>query len=165
MHERFLAENKPGAIMRGGASYSTWWNGGLRSTGYFHNVIGILTEIIGNPDPGHHPLYPHRMLPKGDYPFPIMPQEWHMRSSIDYSITADLAILDFAARRREEILFNRWMMGRNAIEKGSRDNWTFQPKAVAEIQAQAEKERGARPPPRPGRRRSARRRRGFAQAL
>ena len=32
MHGRFAAEGKPGATMRRGASYSTWWNGGLRTT-------------------------------------------------------------------------------------------------------------------------------------
>ena len=50
MHNRFVAENKPGATMRRGANYSTWWNGGLRTTVYFHNMIGLLTESIGNPD-------------------------------------------------------------------------------------------------------------------
>ena len=30
-------------------NYSTWWNGGLRTVTYFHNMIGILTEIIGSP--------------------------------------------------------------------------------------------------------------------
>jgi len=141
MHERFAAEGKPGAIMRGGASYSTWWNGGLRSTGYFHNVIGILTEIIGNPTPMTIPFIPDRMLPRGDYPYPIMPQAWHFRQSIDYSITACKAILDFAANRREEILWNRYVMAKNAIAKGSADTWTFQPRAVAELQAQIEKDR------------------------
>ena len=34
MHNRFVAENKPGATMRRGANYSTWWNGGLRTTVY-----------------------------------------------------------------------------------------------------------------------------------
>jgi hypothetical protein len=147
MHERFAAENKPGAIMRSGANYSTWWNGGLRSTGYFHNVIGILTEIIGNPTPQTIPFIPDRMLPKGDYPFPIMPQEWHFRQSIDYSITACKAILDFAARRREELLWNRYVMAKNAIAKGDADTWTFQPKAVAGLQAQIEKDRPAQAPP------------------
>jgi len=150
MHERFAAEGKPGAIMRSGAGYSTWWNGGLRSTGYFHNIIGILTEIIGNPTPQNIPFIPDRVLPKGDYPYPIMPQAWHMRQSIDYSITADKAILDFAMRRREEILYNRFIMGKNAIEKGSRDTWTFEPRQIADIQAQVEKERaaaGAQQPP------------------
>jgi len=143
MHERFAAEGKPGAIMRSGASYSTWWNGGLRSTGYFHNIIGILTEIIGNPTPQDIPFIPDRVLPKGDYPYPIMPQKWHMRQSIEYSVTADKAILDFAARRREEILFNRYLMGRNAIAKGSRDTWTFEPRQISDLQAQIEKERTA----------------------
>ena len=32
-------------------TYSTWWNGGFRTTAYFHNQIGILTETIGNPTP------------------------------------------------------------------------------------------------------------------
>jgi len=146
MHERFAAEGKPGAIMRTGASYSTWWNGGLRSTGYFHNIIGILTEIIGNPTPQDIPFIPDRVLPKGDYPYPIMPQKWHLRQSIDYSITADKAILDFASRRREEILYNRYVMGKNAIDKGNRDTWTFQPREIADIQAQVDKERAAQQP-------------------
>ena len=149
MHERFAAENKPGAIMRSGASYSTWWNGGLRSTGYFHNIIGILTEMIGNPTPIDIPFIPDRVLPKGDYPFPIMPQKWHMRQSIEYSITADKAILDFASRRREEILFNRYIMGKNAIAKGSRDNWTFEPRQIAALQAQIETDRTASASPAP----------------
>jgi hypothetical protein len=141
MHERFAAEGKPGAIMRGGAGYSTWWNGGLRSAGYFHNMIGILTEIIGNPTPMDIPFIPGRMLPTGDYPYPIMPQKWQFRQSIDYSITACKAILDFAARRREELLWNRYVMGRNAVAKGETDTWTFQPKSVADVQSQVEKER------------------------
>jgi hypothetical protein len=49
MHQRFIAENKPGATMGRGANYSTWWNGGLRTTAYFHNMIGLLTEAIGSP--------------------------------------------------------------------------------------------------------------------
>jgi hypothetical protein len=51
MHTRFEAEGKPGVTMRTGARYSTWWNGGLRTTAYFHNMVGILTETIGNPTP------------------------------------------------------------------------------------------------------------------
>ena len=54
MHTRFIAEGKPGVTIRTGASYSTWWNGGLRTTAYFHNMIGLLTETIGNPTPMQH---------------------------------------------------------------------------------------------------------------
>ena len=75
-----------------------------------------------------------------------MPQTWHFRQSIDYLITADYAILDFAARRREEILFNRYVMARNNIAKGNRDNWTFEPKEIADLQAQIEKDRAQAQP-------------------
>ena len=51
MLERFLMEGKPGVTQRRGAPYSTWFNGGLRTTAHFHNMIGILTETIGSPDP------------------------------------------------------------------------------------------------------------------
>ncbi len=42
MSSRLNRENKPGYTQRTGSNYSTWWNGGLRTTGYFHNMIGIL---------------------------------------------------------------------------------------------------------------------------
>ena len=59
--------------MRSGANYSTWWNGGLRTITYFHNMIGILTEIIGNPTPIDIPLVADKQLPQGDWPMPIAP--------------------------------------------------------------------------------------------
>ncbi|HXF04026.1 MAG TPA: M14 metallopeptidase family protein, partial [Blastocatellia bacterium] len=135
MHARFIAEGKPGSTMRSGASYSTWWNGGLRTSAYFHNMIGILTETIGNPTPMEIPFIPERLLPKSDYPAPIAPQRWHFRQSIEYAITANRAILDYASRHREELLLNIYRMGRNSIERGSRDHWTITPKRIAEVQA------------------------------
>ena len=135
MHNRFVAEGKPGATMRSGSPYSTWWNGGLRTTTYFHNMIGLLTESIGNPTPIEVPFLPSRQLPKGDLPFPVAPQTWHFRQSIDYSVTANRAVLDVASKYREEFLFNIYKMGKNSIDKGSRDNWTVHPKIIAELQA------------------------------
>ena len=58
MHSRFAAEGKPGVTSRKGSSYSTWWNGGLRTMAYFHNMIGLLTETIGNPTPTSIPFLP-----------------------------------------------------------------------------------------------------------
>jgi hypothetical protein len=143
MHNRFVTEGKPGATMRSGAGYSTWWNGGLRSTGYFHNIIGILTEAIGNPTPIEIPFVPERLLPKQDYPYPIAPQKWHFRQSIEYAITADLAILDVASKHREDFLFRRYLMGKHAIELGSKDTWTIVPGTIAEVQAAIERDRKA----------------------
>jgi hypothetical protein len=48
MHQRLAAEGKPGATMASGGAYDGWWNGGIRNTGNFHNIIAILTETIGS---------------------------------------------------------------------------------------------------------------------
>ena len=138
MHSRFLAEGKPGSTMRSGSTYSTWWNGGLRTSPYFHNMIGLLTETIGNPTPMEIPFLVEKQLPKGDYPAPIAPQTWHFRQSVEYSITANRAVLDYASRNRDTLLFNIWRMGMNSIERGNRDAWTISPDRIARVEAQME---------------------------
>src|SRR5438128_363097 len=135
MHSRFVAEGKPGATMRSGSGYSTWWNGGMRTTVYFHNMIGLLTEAIGNPTPMEIPLVPEKLLPKGDLPMPIQPQKWHFAQSIAYELTANRAVLDVASRYRETILYNIYQMGRNSIQRGGTDSWTTTPRKVAALQA------------------------------
>jgi hypothetical protein len=137
MHGRFALEGKPGVTMRKGSTYSTWWNGGLRTTAYFHNQIGLLTETIGNPTPIDIPFVPDKQLPSADLPYPIAPQRWHFRQSIEYSVTANRAVLDVASRHRETLLFNIYRMGRNGIERGNRDTWTFSPRRLAALRATA----------------------------
>ena len=136
MHSRFEAEGKAGVTMRSGSSYSTWWNGGLRTTVYFHNQIGLLTETIGNPTPQTIPFIPEQQLPRADLPYPIAPQVWHFRQSIEYSLTANRAVLDIASRERENLLFNFWRMGRNSIDRGSRDTWTASPSRIDAVKKQ-----------------------------
>ena len=135
MHQRMVLEGKGGTTMRSGSSYSTWWNGGLRTTPYFKNQIGLLTETIGNPTPMEVPFLPSKQLPHGDLPLPVEPGVWHFRQSIDYSMTANQAVLDYASRNKDHLLFNIWKMGTNSIERGSRDHWTVLP---AEIDAAGE---------------------------
>jgi hypothetical protein len=139
MHSRLVAEGKGGSAMRSGANYSTWWNGGLRTVTYFHNMIGILTEIIGDPTPIEIPVVPEKQLPTGDWPMPVTPGKWHYRQSIDYEITNNYAILDLASRYRETFLYDIYRMGMNSIEKGSRDNWTVTPKRIEALKAAAGK--------------------------
>ncbi len=137
MATRFIAEGKPGVVSRKGASYSTWWNGGFRTTAYFHNQIGILTEAIGNPTPISIPFTTRFAIGDSNMWWPIPPQEvWHFRQSIDYSITADRAILDFASRYRETVLYRIYEMGRDEIKWGSEDHWTFTPHKLERIAAQ-----------------------------
>ena len=130
MINRLNTEGKPGYTEKGGSVFSTWYNGGLRTTAYFHNMIGLLTEIIGSPTPSTIPLVPSRLLPNGNTPYPVMPQKWNYRKSIDYSVSLNYAVLDFASRNREHLLYNIYFMGRSSIEAGSHDHWTISPKRI-----------------------------------
>ena len=144
IHTRLAVENKPGAVMRSAATYSTWFNGGIRTTSYFHNQIGILTETIGNPTPIDIPFVPEMQLRRSDVPNPIAPQRWHFKQSIEYSLTNNYAILDLASKRKEDFLFNMYKMGKNAIEAGGRDTWTTYPKRVEAVRTEADRQRGGR---------------------
>ncbi len=64
-----------------------------------------------------------------------MPQAWHFRQSIDYSISLNYAVLNHAVNNAENILFNIYKMGKNAIDRGQKDNWTLSPKRVASLKA------------------------------
>jgi hypothetical protein len=136
LHQRLAAEGKPGATMASGGAYDGWWNGGIRNTGNFHNIIAILTETIGSPTPMRIPLVVQRQIPSRDLPYPIAPQEWRFRQSVDYSISFNRAVIDYAARNREHLLYNIYRMGRRAIDRGSEDTWTPSP---TRLQAVAEK--------------------------
>jgi hypothetical protein len=137
MHSRLLAEGKYGSGMRSVSTYSTWYNGGLRTTTYFHNMIGLLTEIIGGPTPTRVPLVPDRQLATTDLPGPAVPQEWHIRQSLDYEMTQNRAVVDFASRYRETLLYNIYRMGKNSIERGSTDTWTITPKRIEMLRTAA----------------------------
>jgi len=139
MHQRLVADGKGGSAQRSGANYSTWWNGGLRTICYFHNMIGLLTEIIGNPTPMEIPLVAGRQLPTGDLPLPIAPQTWHYRQSIDYEMSNNRAVLDYASRNRETLLHDSYVMGKHSIQNGSQDHWTITPQRIEALKAAAEK--------------------------
>ena len=130
LHARLVSENKGGSGMRTLANYSTWYNGAFRTNVYFHNMIGILSEIIGNPTPEIVPLVLDKQLPLGDWPLPVAPQTWHLKQSIEYERTNNRAILDYASNNRENLLYFRYRMGMNSIERGSHDTWTMTPKRI-----------------------------------
>jgi hypothetical protein len=130
MHQRLASEGKAGATMASGGAYDGWWNGGIRNTGNFHNIIAILTETIGSPTPMRIPYVPARQIPTRDLPFPIAPQEWHFKRSIEYSLSFNRAVIDYASRNRELLLFNIYRMGQRAIQRGSEDTWTPSPSRI-----------------------------------
>jgi hypothetical protein len=137
MHSRLVSEGKGGSGMRSAANYSTWNNGMERTVAYFHNAIGILTEIIGHPTPMQLPLVADNQLARNDLPLPIKPQTWHLKQSIDYSLSMNRAVLDYAASNRERLLFSIYRMGANSIARGSQDNWTVTGERIEALKAAA----------------------------
>ncbi|MGX1640156.1 M14 family metallopeptidase [Sphingobacterium sp. NPDC055431] len=133
MSSRLNAEGKPGYTAKDGSVFSTWYNGGLRTTTYFHNMMGLLTEMIGNPTPFEIPLVPNRLIPNNDTQNPVIPQVWHFQQSIDYSVSLNYAVLNYASRYKDEVLYNMFRMGKNSIERGSKDFWPLSPSKVAVI--------------------------------
>ena len=150
MINRLNVENKPGLTRLTGSTFSTWYNGGLRTTAQFHNMIGLLTEIIGSPTPSQIPLVPDRLIPNGATPFPVTPQAWHFRQSIDYSVSLNYAVLGYAMRYRDEVLFNIYRMGKNSIERGNRNYWTLSPKRIESINMIYASDQAARAGAQPG---------------
>ena len=133
MQNRLNAEGKPGYTSKAGSVFSTWYNGGLRTTTYFHNMIGLLTEIVGSPNPSEIPLVTSRLIPNAATPNPIVPQKWLFRQSIDYSVSLNYAVLNYASRNGDELLMNIYLMGKNSISKGNKDTWTLSPSKTEEM--------------------------------
>lgn len=134
MINRLNEEEKPGYVRMDQSTFSTWWNGGARTAPYFRNMIGILTETTGGPTPSEIPVVPHRLIPKNGLPNPISPQKWHFRQSIDYSVSMNYAILDYASRNGDQLLYNFYRMGKRSIEKGNKDTWTRYPKFAKQLE-------------------------------
>ena len=104
MIERFLVEDKPGATVRTGARYSTWWNGGLSTDLLLPQHDRPVHRDDRQPDAvADSALDRTSNCPTSDYLAPIPPQAWHFRQSVDYSVTANKAILDYASRNRSAL--------------------------------------------------------------
>ena len=130
MANRFAMKRMPGAVAR--VIYDMWWNGGMRLTPYYHNQIGILTETAHRtPTPRTYDLdeFPETInvrkgeIPRTDstsifYPYPWTGTESRIRDAVDYMLEATWATLVLASNYRQELLFNIWRMGRDAIETG-----------------------------------------------
>ncbi len=57
------------------------------------------------------------LRPQSLYPSPWPGGWWRLRDAVDYMRTASTAVLDYAAKYREELLWNRYQAGRNAIAR------------------------------------------------
>ena len=140
MGNRFALKKMPGAISDVG--FSMWWNGGMRTVPYFHNMIGILTETgHSSPSPAFYDpkLFPKMLQVRANpravgvvvdeeatgvpdarvlYPYPWEGGESHFSEPVRYMITGSIAVLRAASDSRVKWLTNIHHMGRDAIAAG-----------------------------------------------
>ncbi len=138
MSNRFAMKQMPGAVSD--MIYSMWWNGGMRTVPYFHNMIGLLTETshataspryydpeelpaqVGNPRRG-------QSAPTSGvdifYPYPWLGGDSRFSDPVRYTFTASMAVLDIAADLKERWLYGIYSMGRDAIAAADEDRFAY----------------------------------------
>ncbi|MAC69721.1 MAG: peptidase M14, partial [Gammaproteobacteria bacterium] len=138
MSNRFAMKKMPGAVSD--MIYSMWWNGGMRTVPYFHNIIGILTETshaTASPryyDPEERPAQvgnPRRgqSAPTSGvdifYPYPWPGGDSRFSDPVRYTFTASMAVLDIAADLKSRWLYGIYSMGRDAINAAEQDRFAY----------------------------------------
>jgi hypothetical protein len=122
MGKAFDENDQPGAISR--IRYDTWYPGYATQVVDGHNVVSILTEtqLYRYATPQHFTVndFPeaHRQLTKGVfYPNPWPGGWWRLGDAVAYNNTACKAVLEVAARYKEELIFDKYKVGTDVMER------------------------------------------------
>ena len=126
MGAAFDEEGKEGAISR--LVFDTWYPGYVTQVVDSHNIISILTETALYRYATPH-FYTIRDFPKqyqdltmsAFYPSPWKGGWWRLKDAVDYCLTASMAVLDVASKYRKELLFNKYKMGKDVINRFSKE--------------------------------------------
>ena len=107
-----------------GTGFDAWYPGYIDYMPMLQNIGAFWTEtaLFRYATPHFYELsdFPSNMRdlrPQSLYPSPWAGGWWRLRDAVDYMETASIAVLDYAAKYREELQWNRYQAGRNAIAK------------------------------------------------
>jgi len=130
MAQRFEREGKSGVLsMR---EFPMWRADGMRYAPYFRNIVALHTEVAhASATPRYHdPMELPEWIggsrggllsarePSIFYPNPWRGGWARLGESVQYHLTASLAVLDVASLLREDWLYDRYLLARNAIRSG-----------------------------------------------
>lgn len=118
------ANGQPGGV-HALATFDAWYPGYIDYMPVYQNIPTWWTETQGGscatPKPiGRPENFPPNyrdLRPEALYLSPWPGGRWGLRDAVDYMITASRATLKFAAKFREELLYNRYQSGRDVIRK------------------------------------------------
>ncbi len=114
---------QPGATHMGTA-FDAWYPGYVDYAPVFKNVPAFWTETAGNmAAPRQYtindiPEAYRDYRPQSLYSSPWQAGWWRLADAVGYDETAAIATLEYAAKYRESLLYNRYQAGRDQIAKG-----------------------------------------------
>jgi hypothetical protein len=122
MGAAFDEEGQEGAISR--IVFDTWYPGYVSQVVDSHNIISIMTETALYEYATPH-FYTVRDFPKeyqdltmsAFYPSPWKGGWWRFKDAVDYCLTASKAVLEVASKYRQELLYDKYKMGRDTVER------------------------------------------------
>jgi len=107
-----------------GTGFDAWYPGYIDYMPMLQNINAYWTEtaLYRYATPhfytiGDFPADMRDLRPQSLYPSPWPGGWWRLKDAVDYMRTASMATLDYAAKYREELLYNRYQAGRNAIHR------------------------------------------------
>ena len=111
----------PGAMHRG--RFDDWYPGFLDHVNSFRNTVSFLTETALYRYATPH-FYTVDEFPKDKqdlrtemfYSSPWKGGWWHLGDAVHYMLGASMAVLNTAAKNREDLLYNRYQAGRDVIQ-------------------------------------------------
>lgn len=118
-------QGKPGAVSQLD-TYDAWYPGYIDYMPMYQNINAWWTETQGGncavPRTTTIDSLPRDykdLRPTSLYTSPWAEGTWTLRNAVDYMVTADLATLDYAAKFKHELLYNRYQSARNTIRQFS----------------------------------------------
>ncbi len=121
--ERLDANGMPGAVSQL-ETYDAWYPGYIDYMPMYQNIPSWWTETQGGncatprtSTVADLPADYAELRPTSLYSSPWAQGKWGLRDAVNYMVTADIATLDYAARFKSELLFNRYQAARNTIQQ------------------------------------------------
>ena len=130
------------------AMYTSWWQGGFLMQAWWHNMVGLLTEMasvnIASPteqelavagqagpelsreqaqrrDPRSKLPAPRDIEARNTYPKPWLGGKWTLRDIVDYELAATWGLLESCANNRALLVRSFYEMNKRAIAAGENE--------------------------------------------